>query len=301
MLSGRFAFLAVLLCVSLSAFVPAVSADLSRDYDETEARAFCLLSAIAYCPTNVVTNFSCTGCSLGLISDFHIAGSVYLQSDDIFAYIGWLKPVDNVVSVVVVFRGTRSTKDWIDDLQVDQIDFRPNISPGMKIHKGFYDSYMSVDANIQSIVQNIFDQFPQMKVNLICTGHSLGAALAEVACLQLMDYAFVAPRLNSLPTVYNYGQPRVGNAAFASWADTQFNIYFRLTHYRDIVPHIPVKAPGDAYIHGGVEVWYTEDCSSHQVCQQGEDPKCSDSMVDDSIPDHLSYLGFDIGSDNPYC
>lgn len=36
-----------------------------------------------------------------------------------------------------------------------------------------------------------------------------------------------------------FGQPRIGNAAFASYYSRMVPNTFRITHERDIVPHLP--------------------------------------------------------------
>lgn len=71
--------------------------------------------------------------------------------------------------------------------------------------------------------------------------------------------------------------------------------YFRITHWRDPVPHLPLEAMG--FEHDPTEVWYNADSSSYSVCSSsdGEDPSCSDSLAFDlSIPDHLTYMGYPI-------
>lgn len=43
---------------------------------------------------------------------------------------------------------------------------------------------------------------------------------------------------------YNFGSPRVGTPAFASWFETYFkgNFKARITHRKDPVPHLPLEA-----------------------------------------------------------
>ena len=50
---------------------------------------------------------------------------------------------------------------------------------------------------------------------LVCTGHSLGGALAVLSavCLQTQFKGTATVRL------YTYGQPRTGNQVFAEWAN----------------------------------------------------------------------------------
>jgi predicted lipase len=41
--------------------------------------------------------------------------------------------------------------------------------------------------------------------------------------------------------MYNFGQPRVGNKAYAEYAKMLLPEQYRHTNYRDIVPHIPYR------------------------------------------------------------
>ena len=70
------------------------------------------------------------------------------------------------------------------------------------------------------------------------TGHSLGGALAVMAAAHLQH------KYKVVELLYTLGQPRVGNYYFASFM-TQFipNTY-RIVHYTDIVPHIPIYGSG---------------------------------------------------------
>lgn len=71
--------------------------------------------------------------------------------------------------------------------------------------------------------------------------------------------------------------------------------YYRETHWRDPVPHVPLEAMG--FAHSPTEVWWNADSSSFTVCSSsnGEDHTCSDSLdFDLSIADHLNYMGYPI-------
>jgi hypothetical protein len=65
----------------------------------------------------------------------------------------------------------------------------------------------------------------------------------------------------------------------------------RITHWRDVVPHVPFTWLG--YAHEPQEIWYTEDSSAYKECDasDGEDPTCSGQFsASASIDDHLVYL-----------
>jgi hypothetical protein len=82
----------------------------------------------------------------------------------------------------------------------------------------------------------------------------------------------------------------VGNRVFADFYEVGTRVSWRLTHWRDPVPHLPPESFG--FRHIGSEVFYTEDNSKHTVCDgSGEDKKCSDQFyVDSNFEDHNHYL-----------
>ena len=56
---------------------------------------------------------------------------------------------------------------------------------------------------------------------------------------------------HSVSTYYTFGQPRVGNEAFANVFKTLVSEY-RVVHYADIVPHLPPEVLG--FHHVATEV-----------------------------------------------
>lgn len=142
---------------------------------------------------------------------------------------------------------------------------------------------------------------------VLLTGHSLGGALA-ILCM--LDLRLTFGSRISFEPLYTYGIPRVGNADFAKYcASTEVPI-FRVVHYRDPVPRLPLPSWG--YVHSPLEVFYDEPMTSYFVCDgSGEDPRCSDqySFTSDlfHLNDHFTYLTVDyltsylkcvVGNDN---
>jgi feruloyl esterase len=79
------------------------------------------------------------------------------------------------------------------------------------------------------------------------TGHSLGAALAALAALDL------TLQQQPLKAVYTFGQPRIGNQAFAHYLNqTLAAPLFRVVHHRDPIPHLPAQEWG--FYHPPTEV-----------------------------------------------
>ncbi len=94
---------------------------------------------------------------------------------------------------------------------------------------GFYQQEQKVIGKIITEVRRLKQANPGYKVKV--TGHSLGAALAQLTSMDLLR--------SGIPnTIYNFGQPRVGDQAYATFATKKLNIW-RVTHHKDVVPHVP--------------------------------------------------------------
>jgi predicted lipase len=120
------------------------------------------------------------------------------------------------------------------------------------------------------------------------TGHSLGAAMAQLAAMDLVKAGFPA-------TLYNFGQPRVGDQAYAAFSTGKLKT-FRVVHNKDDVPHMPITT-GMEFYHACTEVF--EDVSGTvRVCSTSncEDPTCSDKFKASELngDDHMVYLGYPI-------
>lgn len=72
-----------------------------------------------------------------------------------------------------------------------------------------------------------------------------------------------------------FGQPRVGNSAFASWFNS-ITTHERVVHYADIIPHTPAHNLG--YSHSGTFIWYKKDMQSYKICSSKKDD-CSKGLL----------------------
>lgn len=101
-----------------------------------------------------------------------------------------------------------------------------------------------------------------------------------------------------------FGQPRVGNAAFASYFNKHVPNAIRVTNGHDMVPHLPpyyTYFPQKTYHHFAREVWlHNAGIGSlvllvEKICDStGEDPTCSRSVSGNSILDHLTYYNVEL-------
>ena len=197
-------------------------------------------------------------------------------------------------TLFIVFRGSVNIQNWIDNIQISKIS--PYNDTSIEVSKGIYKAYNYVKPKLFDNLSNLVNKYNTR--NLLITGHSLGAAITTLISYDIMT---LFPTYNLL-YVFTFGSPRIGNPAFSS----SFNKYsksithYRVTHYYDIVPHVPEEFLG--YLHVSNEVWYNEDNSDFIICNDtlGEDDKCSNSCAPThctSTSDHLDYLNVTMGSD----
>jgi hypothetical protein len=97
-------------------------------------------------------------------------------------------------------------------------------------------------------------------------------------------------------SMYNFGQPRVGNKAYASYSTMLVPEMYRHINYKDIVPHIPYREIG--FYHSAQEVWIDLDGNLHMCSPiDGEDKECSNQfhMWQYSGAYHTLYMGTPLG------
>jgi len=195
--------------------------------------------------------------------------------------------------ILVAFAGTDplSIENWIDDLDFKQTDF-PYCS-GCKVHEGFYRSFTSVKDEVKSLVNSYRSQYPN--ATLTVTGHSLGAAMAAHCGAELVHSGY------KVTTLYAFGMPRVGNEAFEKWYGTALPGTFRMSHWKDPVPHVPLEAMD--FHHMPYEVFYSKDYTAWQLCAfEGEDKECANQYaVDANVVNHLNYLDMDFTANYLTC
>ncbi|KAJ3570017.1 hypothetical protein NP233_g4674 [Leucocoprinus birnbaumii] len=162
--------------------------------------------------------------------------------DDATGADGMIVRDDRKKEIVVAFRGTSELTDVITDIL---ILLAPLQSPGLgdvgeaRVHTGFLASYNSIASDVLRIVEKQLEAHPSYSV--VVTGHSLGGALAPLGAISIRAaYPKVPMKL------FTYGQPRVGNSAFADYVEAAIgaeNIY-RAVHAWDGVVTLPPRLIG---------------------------------------------------------
>ncbi|EDO18811.1 hypothetical protein Kpol_1028p87 [Vanderwaltozyma polyspora DSM 70294] len=172
--------------------------------------------------------------------------------------------VDHPKNVIIIaFRGSSTRQDWFNDFQI----FPTNYAPGSlaeynnlvesgkidacedcKIHRGFYRFRETLGRQFLHKVDSIFETYPTY--NIVVVGHSLGAAMASIAAIELKLRGYE-------PTVFTYAMPRIFNGSLKAWIDKLFHTeriheesikagklmyrggYFRIIHNQDYIPMVP--------------------------------------------------------------
>jgi hypothetical protein len=105
------------------------------------------------------------------------------------------------------------------------------------------------------------------QARLFVTGHSLGGALAAVYGAMLY-YNGETEITNRLAAIYTFGQPRVGNKAFADYANCKLGCrYKRVVYCNDIIPRVPFDNTLFEFKHFG-KCHYYDNWYHGIVCTQ---------------------------------
>nr|XP_027116060.1 lipase-like [Coffea arabica] len=270
-------------------------------YNHTLARVLAeYASAVYWSDTTQLFTWTCERCN-DLTEGFEMIELIIDVQRCLQAFVGVAKDLN---AIIIAFRGTQETsiQNWIADLYWKQLDIDyPGMDNAM-VHHGFYTAYhnTTLRPGILSAVERAKELYGDIKIML--TGHSMGGAMAAFCALDL------TVNIGEKDVqVVTFGQPRIGNAAFASYYSEFVPHTIRVTHEHDIVPHLPPYYyffPQKTYHHFPREVWlYNIGFGSlvfmiEKVCDDsGEDPTCGRSVPGDSILDHLVYYGIQMGNE----
>ena len=243
-----------------------------------------MLSADSYCGHENILSHTFEGPAAGFVPTVVL----YDEFTDTNGYIGYL-PSDK--SIYVVFRGSISIANWLTDFDATLAPYDAFPECNCQVHMGFQLSLKTVYAQTLTEVRRLMKQHPTYKVKT--TGHSLGAALAQLCAMNLL-----ADGVDT--SMINFGQPRVGTEKYANFSNEKL-VQYRVVHYKDSVPHVPEQALN--YQHCRYEIYEDYDHSVRQCDATGEDPTCSDQWKTWQLDgnDHGVYLDrvMACGADTP--
>lgn len=124
---------------------------------------------------------------------------------------------------VLTFRGTEP--DDIRDIKTDLSIFKTENRHGIKVHKGFYKAYKSIEDRVDNMIRALPTDY-----KLYITGHSLGGALAVLAT---MDWC----HLRHIDRLVTFGQPRL--CGYGIKEELRGVEYRRYVYKADVVPRVP--------------------------------------------------------------
>ncbi|KAF0690077.1 Aste57867_18526 [Aphanomyces stellatus] len=168
--------------------------------------------------------------------------------------------------IIFAFRGTDSRANVKTDLEfaLDSVPWLPpahDVKQTPFVHRGFLTAYAAVREQCHAALKDLLARYDDMRgcsstaVQVYCTGHSLGGALATLAAL---DFKL---NLRQAAVLYNYGSPRVGTHSFSRVFNSEIPLAFRLVNEGDIICGLPqrvtTKCFGQSkklYKHVGTEV-----------------------------------------------
>ncbi|CAN8244058.1 unnamed protein product [Cochlearia groenlandica] len=256
-------------------------------------------SAVYMSDLTKLFNWTCERCN-GLTKGFKVIEIIVDVEHCLQAYVG---VAEDLNAIIIAFRGTQehSIQNWVADLFWKELDLDYPDMPDAMVHQGFYSAYHNT--TVRPAVLGAVKQAKKSygaNIDIMVTGHSMGGAMAAFCGLDLVVNEGVEK-----VQVMTFGQPRVGNAAFASYYSLLVPNTFRITHDHDIVPHLPpyyYHIPEKTYHHFPTEVWVKDISFAslvlfgvEKVCDNtGEDPTCSRSVMGTSISDHLTYFGVEL-------
>lgn len=151
--------------------------------------------------------------------------------------------------ILVVFRGTYSLSNTLQDLNTVQQTYIPYSAPGAPeikcenctVHTGFWESWEDAKSVIGETVEGLVANYTKEGYQLELVGHSMGGAVAALAGI---EYVLRQWR----PRVTTFGAPKLGNENTSDFISKYFNstTFRRITHTSDPVPHVPFDKWGFA-------------------------------------------------------
>eukprot|EP01064_Diplonema_japonicum_P003191 TRINITY_DN12091_c0_g1_i1.p1 TRINITY_DN12091_c0_g1~~TRINITY_DN12091_c0_g1_i1.p1 ORF type:complete len:1369 (+),score=232.91 TRINITY_DN12091_c0_g1_i1:183-4109(+) len=194
--------------------------------------------------------------------------------------------------ISIVFRGTRNTSNVKTDLSIhreiyeemaNRVDEVKWYQENPCVHSGFAKTWMMLKDDVMNALEKEMNKASDANIRVVCTGHSLGGALAVLA-----SYSIRKEYPNLWVSLYNYGTPRVGNTTFCHMFNKHVPDCYRMTHPADPVPEHPPKCS-----FGVLPARYNHPTNEVRVDTSGNimiNPTNVESLLLDSFPFSLFEL-----------
>ena len=280
------------------------------EYDKHLAYKMIFLSALAY--SDDVAKYIPKATE---VDKFHLVSQIKQPCSGDAVCSGFVAVSHSQKAIAIAFRGTEHLKQLVTEVLHVLTQPKSLFSAGGKVQGYFLDAFQTIWKDLKNHAYKSMKSYPNYKIWV--TGHSLGGALASLASTAIMSEG-KASKHNLM--LYTFGQPRVGNYDYALAHDKLVPQSFRVTHYRDVVVHLPTCTKYDVHqpcisvgggpYHHGKEIYYDNAVmikdSPHKICKglpHNEDLNCSNDSVKKCatspgkcIDDHKKYFGISVGT-----
>jgi len=257
------------------------------DFDDISSRSkFFPLAAAAY-------NDNPVGClKNNFESDVEIVSTYSVQCDPIDKCFTYVALSHSDKAILIGFRGSMTTAQLLAE-GFDSI-LKPHVKAfgDTQVSEYFFNAFnLTWDFGLKKDIEELSTKYWQYEIWL--SGHSLGGAIASLTATALSyEYPLTEERIK----LYTYGQPRIGDFAYALTHDIIVPNSYRVTHSRDLVVNLPPMVFLFFY-HHKTEVFYDNEMSkgaTYKICQGDEDFGCSIAKFGTSIDDHTHYYGVSV-------
>lgn len=234
--------------------------------DPAVAHALAVLAAYAYADVvdlgGTPTTFAGMATRLGLPRSRVLMVEERIDAAFVVA-AGFLLQSDDGRACVLAYRGTRpfDVANWMTDADLRNGPVTVHVGGAdFPVHPGFYRNVRAIRSPLvegldharhgRSIIDGSPVEHPMQSLHL--AGHSLGAAMAALQAVLLLNDPSYRPLGALLHSVYGFGQPMIGGRDLArAMADSaQDRRFQRFVYRRDVVPPLPPRGLGD-YAHFG--------------------------------------------------
>jgi len=289
---------AVLLATKLSLAAPVVLRDndsattaVSNTTVTADFLRPALFSRVAYCSSSAVQSFDCGEPCQALGSGVDV---LQVGGNDGTVPMYFIAHDTSTNSIVVAHQGTDPSNllSLLNDAELALVDLNTTTFPaasgkGIQVHDGFQDTFERTSAGVLSGVQSAIASTGA--TNVLVTGHSLGAAVATLDAMMLIEN--LDPSIQMTTSVF--GLPRVGDQAWADFVDASLGTTLsHITNQNDPVPTVPPEFLG--FVQPSQEFHITGVNSAGQAtgivaCPGQDNENCStgNNVLDSSISNHL--------------
>ncbi|ORZ30200.1 Alpha/Beta hydrolase protein, partial [Catenaria anguillulae PL171] len=232
-------------------------------------------AGIAYCgDSESLMKWTCgTRCRDSQITNGTKTHGVY----DVAGTFGYISERPSSKEIFVVFRGSANVRNWLDNFEMWQHEWPFQLAANksankVKVHKGFVDAYSNLRGAMTKSLRGLLSDAGKEDWTVVITGHSLGAAMATIAAVDLISAGIGLDPAKVKLAVFH--SPRVGNSEFSRLvSELGFAKVERVVQDNDIVAHVPGTWLGYEHIAGEKYVVYDQV----YACEGTEDPRCSAS------------------------